>query len=146
MKILTGRSRIHGKGGFAARDLTAGERIIEYKGRVITWAAAQRQKPHNPKDPNHTFLFHVDDRHVIDASHEGNAARWINHSCAPNCEAEDEGGRIFIKALRNIKKGTELFYDYGLVLNERHTARNKAQYPCHCGARQCRGTLLGKKR
>jgi hypothetical protein len=66
---------------------------------------------------------------VIDALHGGNASRWINHSCAPNCVADEDGGRIFIKALRNIKAGEELNYDYGLMIDERYTPELKADYP-----------------
>ena len=82
---------------------------------------------------------------VIDALHGGNSSRWINHSCDPNCEADEENDRIFIKALRNIKAGEELNYDYGLIIDEPYTKKLKAEYPCWCGARNCRGTLLSPK-
>ena len=126
-------------------DLAAGEVILEYLGEIITWEQAQARHPHNPADPQHTFFFHVDSRRVIDAAVGGNAARWINHSCDGNCEAEEQGGRIFIKALRDIAAGEELHYDYGLIIEQRYTARLKAQYPCWCGAGNCRGTLLAPK-
>ena len=84
---------------------------------------------------------------MIDAAQGGNSARWINHSCAPNCEAvEDDDQRIFIEAIRTIQPGEELGYDYNITLEERHTLREKRRWPCLCGARDCRGTLLGKKR
>jgi hypothetical protein len=105
--------------------------------------------PHDrldPTDPHHTFYFHIDEGRVIDAKHGGNASRWINHACAPNCEADDDGERVFIKALRNLKPGEELFYDYGLVIDERYTPALKRQYACRCGARDCRGTMLAPKR
>ena len=106
-------------------DIAEGETLIEYVGEIITWKEAQRRHPHDPDDPNHTFYFHVDDKRVIDANVGGNAARWINHSCKPNCEAdEDEDGRVFIKALRNIKAGEELNYDYGLIIDEPLHARS----------------------
>ena len=82
-RIQVRKSGVHGKGVFALQPIAAGERIIEYKGEVITWPEALRRHPHDPKDPNHTFYFHVDDKHVIDAKVGGNAARWINHACAP---------------------------------------------------------------
>ena len=145
-RIQTRRSGVHGRGVFALQDIAAGETIIEYVGEVITWAQAQRRHPHDPNDPHHTFFFHLDDRHVIDALHGGNSSRWINHSCDPNCEADEREGRIFIQALRNIRAGEELSYDYGLVIDERYTARLKAEYPCWCGAAVCRGTLLAPKR
>ena len=83
---------------------------------------------------------------MIDAGVGGNAARWINHACAPNCEADEENGRVFIRALRKIRPGEELFYDYGLTIDERYTPKLKREYACRCGARTCRGTMLAPKR
>lgn len=145
-RIQTRRSGVHGKGVYAVVDLAEGELLIEYTGEVITWNEALKRHPHDPADPNHTFYFHIDDRHVIDAKFGGNSSRWINHSCEPNCEAEVDGRRVFIRTLRPIAAGEELFYDYGLVIDEPYTAKLKAQYPCWCGAAQCRGTLLAKKK
>ncbi len=145
-RIQVRRSGIHGKGVFALRPLAKGEAVIEYTGEVITWREALRRHPHDPNDPNHTFYFHIDDRHVIDANVGGNAARWINHACSPNCEADEQDGRVFIKALRKIAPGEELFYDYGLTIDERYTPALKKQYVCRCGTRGCRGTLLAPKR
>ena len=145
-RIQVRRSGIHGKGVFALKALAKGETVIEYAGEVISWKEALRRHPHDPKDPNHTFYFHIDDRHVIDAKHGGNAARWINHACSPNCEADEQEGRVFIKTLRRIALGEELFYDYGLTIDERYTAALKKQYECRCGTRGCRGTLLAPKR
>jgi uncharacterized protein len=145
-RIQVRRSGVHGKGVFALTPLARGEVVIEYKGEVITWQEALRRHPHDPKDPDHTFYFHVDELHVIDAKYGGNAARWINHACQPNCEADEVDGRIFIKALRSIKPGEELFYDYGLVLDERQTAKVKKQFECRCGTRKCRGTMLAPRR
>lgn len=79
---------------------------------------------------------------MIDGKVDGNSARWINHSCAPNCEAEEVEGRVFIHALRDIEAGEELFYDYGLVIDAKLTKKLKREYACHCGAQTCRGTLL----
>ncbi len=145
-RIQVRRSGVHGKGVFALQPLARGERVIEYKGQVITWPEALRRHPHDPSDPNHTFFFHIDDAHVIDAGVGGNAARWINHACAPNCEADEENGRVFIRALRKIRPGEELFYDYGLTIDERYTPKLKREYACRCGARTCRGTMLAPKR
>jgi SET domain-containing protein len=145
-RIQVRRSGVHGKGVFALKAIAAGERILEYKGQVITWTEALRRHPHDPADPNHTFYFHVDDKHVIDARFGGNAARWINHACEPNCQADETPeGRIFIHALRDLSPGEELFFDYGLVIDERHTAKLKRDYACHCGSPACRGTLLAPK-
>lgn len=140
--VVVRRSGVHGKGVYANRDFKRGEVIIEYKGEIITWDEALRRHPHDPSDPNHTFYFHLDDGHVIDGKHHGNAAKWINHACAPNCQADQEGDQVFIKARRAIKAGTELFYDYGLVIDEPITAKLKKEYRCLCGSPKCRGTLL----
>ncbi|WP_096696967.1 SET domain-containing protein [Polaromonas sp. AER18D-145] len=144
-RIQTRVSNVHGKGVFAVQDLAEGETLIEYVGEVVTWKEALRRHPHDPKDPNHTFYFHIDEKHVIDAKYGGNSSRWINHSCNPNCEADEQDGRVFIKALRNIKAGDELFYDYGLIIDAPYTKKLLAEYPCWCGAKNCRGTLLAPK-
>ncbi|MDD5323772.1 MAG: SET domain-containing protein-lysine N-methyltransferase [Polaromonas sp.] len=144
-RIQTRRSGVHGKGVFALHDLAKGETLIEYVGEVVSWDEALRRHPHDPGDPNHTFYFHIDDKHVIDAKIRGNSSRWINHSCQPNCEADEQGGRVFIKALRNIEAGEELFYDYGLIIDAKYTKKLLAEYPCWCGADSCRGTLLAPK-
>jgi uncharacterized protein len=144
-RIQTRRSGVHGKGVFALQDLAEGETLIEYVGEVISWKEALRRHPHDPSDPNHTFYFHIDEDHVIDAKHGGNSSRWINHSCKPNCEADETKGRVFIKALRSIKAGEELFYDYGLIIDAKYTKKLLAEYPCWCGAKSCRGTLLAPK-
>jgi SET domain-containing protein len=145
-RIQVRKSGVHGKGVFALQPLEAGERIIEYKGELIGWPEALRRHPHDPNDPNHTFYFHIDEAHVIDANVAGNAARWINHACAPNCKAEEDGARVFIHALQDIAPGEELFYDYGLVIDERYTPRLKKEYACRCGSPECRGTMLAPKR
>lgn len=145
-RIQTRRSGVHGKGVFAVQDIAEGEPIIEYTGEIISWQEAQDRHPHDPAQPNHTFYFHVDEDRVIDANYGGNSSRWINHSCAPNCFADEQGGRIFITALRNIRTGEELSYDYGLIVEERYTPKLKAEYPCWCGSANCRGTLLAPKR
>ena len=145
-RIQVRRSEIHGKGVYAVQDIAAGETLIEYVGEIISWQEAQARHPHDPENPNHTFYFHIDENHVIDGLHGGNSSRWINHSCDANCEAEDRNGRIFIKALRDIAAGVELNFDYGLIVDERLTKKLKAEYPCWCGAANCRGTLLASKR
>jgi uncharacterized protein len=141
-RIQTRRSGVHGKGVFALVDIPKGDTIIEYIGEVISWKEALRRHPHDPKDPNHTFYFHIDEDHVIDALYGGNSSRWINHSCAPNCKPQEVDGRIFIKARRDIKAGEELNYDYGLVIDAPLTEELKSEYPCWCGSKKCRATLL----
>ena len=145
-RIQVRQSGIHGKGVFALQDIPADTRIIEYTGEIVTWQEAQDRHPHDPADPNHTFYFHVDEDRVIDGKVGGNSSRWINHSCDGNCESDEEDGRVYIKSRRSIAAGEELNYDYGLILEERYTKKLKAEYPCWCGASNCRGTLLAPKR
>jgi SET domain-containing protein len=144
-RIQTRRSGVHGKGVFAVQDVAKGQVLIEYVGELITWKEALRRHPHDPIDPNHTFYFHLDEKRVIDAKYGGNSSRWINHSCAPNCEADEQDGRIFIKALRKIRSGEELFYDYSLDIEGKVTKQMKKDYECLCGAKKCRGTMLATK-
>jgi uncharacterized protein len=140
------RSQIQGRGVFATREIPAGTRLIEYRGEIIGEDEADRRYPWMDEERHHTFLFRLDDGTVIDAGKRGNAARYINHSCDPNCEAVEEDGRIFIYALRDITAGEELVYDYHFILDEPHNVANKKLYPCYCGASSCRGTILAKKR
>lgn len=141
-RIQVRRSGVHGRGVYAVGPIAAGERILEYRGERISDEEADRRHPADPAHPTHTFYFSLEGGGVIDARFQGNSARWINHSCAPNCEANEVDGRVFIHALRDIEPGEELFYDYHLFVEERLTARLKREYACRCGAAQCRGTLL----
>ena len=139
-------SGIHGRGVFATERIAKGTRLIEYTGEIISWRVADRRYADDGENGYHTFLFDIDGKKVIDAAVGGNAARWINHSCAPNCQAVGEGDKIFIESLRTIKPGEELVYDYGFVFQERHTPELKARYRCLCGAKGCRGTMVAKKK
>ncbi len=143
-RIVVRRSNIHGKGVFATTLIPKGTRIIEYKGKRISDDAADEK--YGDDEGTHTFLFLLEKKMVIDGNYNGNSSRWINHGCAPNCEAVEEDGRMFIDAKRDIKRGEELSYDYNLVVEERYTPALKRMYACGCGARACRGTILGKKR
>jgi hypothetical protein len=147
-RFVVKQSRIHGRGIVAARPIKPGERIVEYKGEIISWKEADRRPSADPDDPHHTFLFALSDgKRVIDANVNGNAARWINHSCDPNCETEEtDEGRVFIQAIRAIKRGEELNYDYGLIVDERITPTLKKQHECRCGAKDCRGTMLALRK
>ena len=140
-------SAIHGRGVFATRTIRKGATIIEYRGQRTTWDIGSERQGKDPHDPYHTFLFELDDGRVIDASVRGNAARWINHSCDPNCEAlEDDDGRVFIHARRTIRAGDELAYDYRLHIDGRITRAMREAYACRCGTRRCRGSLLDEKK
>jgi SET domain-containing protein len=138
------QSTLHGTGVFAARDIPSGTRIIEYGGKRITPEKADELHPVNPDDPFHTFFFSLSSGKVIDGGQRGNDARWINHSCTPNCEAQENssGKRVYVVALQDIPEGTELFYDYGLVMDGRITKALREQYRCICGTPACRGTML----
>jgi SET domain-containing protein len=140
------RSAIQGLGAFATEPIPQGTTIIEYAGERLTPAESDAKYPDDPTQRHHTFLFAIDDDVVIDASIDGNEARFINHSCDPNCDAVIEEGRIWIEAIRDIAPGEELAYDYEYELPQRHTPALKRRFACNCGARNCRGTLLIRKR
>lgn len=143
-RFVVRNSGIHGKGVFALIPIPAGTRLIEYTGERLT--EAQVDKRYANDDSTHTFLFALDDGMVIDASTGGSSARWINHSCAPNCEAVDDEDRIYIETLHTIRPGEELSYNYRIELEERHTPEMKRLYQCRCGARRCKGTILNVKK
>ena len=140
-------SSIHGRGVFAARTIRKGATIIEYRGERITEREAERRPDSDPDNPFHTFFFELNDGKIIDAAVRGNAARWINHSCDPNCEPyEDDEGRVFIEARRTIRKGEELAYDYQLSVGGRIGKKQREAYTCRCGAKRCRGSMLETKK
>jgi uncharacterized protein len=140
-------SPIHGRGVFATRTIRKGADIIEYRGRRISMDEADNLPDSDPDNPFHTFLFELNDGRVIDAGVRGNAARWINHGCQPNCQPyEDDEGRVIIEAKRTIRAGEELSYDYKLNVPGRRTARLLASYACRCGAPRCRGTMLDPRK
>ncbi len=149
--MIVRRSPIHGKGVYAAVDIPADTVLIQYKGRLLTHAQADRLYD-DGADTGHTFLFTLNDKYIVDANVGGNSARWLNHSCAPNCQAyieEVDGGkkdRVMIQTIRKVKAGEELTYDYGIVLDVPHTPRMKKLWACHCGAKNCTGTILKPKR
>jgi SET domain-containing protein len=141
-RIVVRRSSIHGRGVFATTTLGAGELICEYKGVLVPWGVAMSRPPRDVSQPDHTFFFDLGEGYVIDGAVGGNSARWINHSCAPNCEPELDGRRIFIRALRRITAGEELSIDYALVGEEKPSRALRERYRCACSARRCRGTML----
>jgi SET domain-containing protein len=144
-RIVVRNSSIHGRGVFALRRIPKGTRIIEYKGKLITDKEADRRYSRVHEHSPHTMLFSLEGGWVIDATRRGNSARWINHSCAPNCDIEEEGRRIFIESRRDIQPGDELTYDYNLQIGEKHTKAAKREHACFCRARRCRGTMLGEE-
>ena len=143
-------SPIHGYGVFAARRIRKGAVIIEYLGdRVSHEQADERYQDRNPND-NHTFLFTVDARTVIDAGVDGNDARYINHACDPNCESTTVNNRVFIQAIRTIRPGEELSYDYQ-IQRDRDDASNilplrRGGLPRHHAGRGQESTQAGPPR
>lgn len=146
--LVVKRSPIAGKGAFARKAIPKGTRIIEYKGQRIDADEADRRYDDDAMDVHHTFLFGLEDGTCIDAAVRGNDARYINHSCDPNCEAVEEGDRIFVEALRDIARGEELVYDYAYEREGRMRPEWKRLYACRCGSKKCRGMILkrGKRK
>ena len=136
------RSPIHGLGGFARTDIPKGTRIIEYAGERINNAEADRRYDDESMARHHTFLFILNSRTCVDAAFDGNEARFLNHSCDPNCEAVITRGHIWIEALRPIAAGTELVYDYQYEDDPEYTEEDLRFYACRCGAANCRGTIV----
>jgi SET domain-containing protein len=151
--VVVRRSPIHGNGVFAAHALPAHSAVIRYAGRLLSHDEADARYCDNV-ETGHTFLFVLNDDYVINANDHGNAARWINHSCEPNCEPvlhESKSGDrrrdgIVIETLRAIDAGEELTYDYGITLSVPHTPRLKKIWACRCGSAHCTGTILQPKR
>jgi SET domain-containing protein len=141
-KVEVRNSDIHGRGVYAIRPIKKGNRVIEYLGERVSHYEADSRYELKPDDDGHTFLFIVDGRTVIDAGVDGNEARYINHSCDPNCETVIEDRRVFIEAIRDIKPGQELGYDYQLTWESTDDPKELALYDCRCGAKQCRGSML----
>ena len=137
-------SRIQGKGAFATRRVRKGERIIEYLGECIDEAESDIRYPDDEMGRHHTFLFSIGDgSRVLDAGPLDWPAKFINHSCDPNCEAiEEEDGRVFISALKKIEVGAELLYDYAYERTDDHTDADELLYVCRCGSPKCRGSIL----
>ena len=143
--FLLRTSKIQGKGAFALRKIRKGTRIIEYVGEIVTAEEADRRYDDANMNRHHTFLFSLDNGKCIDAAVGGNDARFINHSCDPNCEAREVRSRIFIEAIRTIQPGEELTYDYAYERDADDEDWEKI-YVCRCGAETCRGTILAPKK
>lgn len=139
-------SRIQGKGVFAVRRIRRDQRIIEYIGEIIDTEEEERRYDDSKMDRHHTFLFKIDKNTTIDGTHRGSIAKFINHSCDPNCEAVWEDRRIFVEAIKNIQPGVELLYDYAYEHDGPLTKEAREFYVCHCGAEKCRGTILKPRR
>jgi uncharacterized protein len=127
-------SSIHGLGGFARVDLPAGRLVIEYQGEVIS----KQQSTDRCREGNQ-FIFRLNDEHDLDGNVEWNPARYLNHSCSPNSETQLIDGKIWVVALRDIKAGEEVTFDYGYDLEDYR------DHPCHCGSPQCAGYIVASE-
>jgi len=135
-------SPVHGLGVFAAQRIRKGTRVIEYLGERVSHVEADHRYEDKDASDNHTFLFIVDERTVIDAGVNGNEARFVNHACRPNCESVIENRRVFIDALRTIAPGEELTYDYQIQREADDPPDIDTIFACRCGLTGCRGTML----
>ncbi|MDC1476213.1 SET domain-containing protein-lysine N-methyltransferase [Pelagibacteraceae bacterium] len=129
------KSNIDNKGLYAAKNIKSGKLVIKYKGKLIT----KKETDTNPKFDNDKaiYLFNLNNRYDLDGDFKYNDARLINHSCNPNCEVEGKGLKLWITAIRDIKKGEELSYDYGFGYDEDYK-----QFVCKCGAKNCVGYIV----
>ncbi len=132
--LVLRKSPIHGLGGFAVTAIRRGTRIIEYLGERIPKSESRRRC-----EKNNEFIFAVDQEYDLDGNVEWNPARFLNHSCSPNCEAECEDGRIWIIATRNIAAGEEITFNYGYDLEDYR------EYPCRCGSAECVGYIVAEE-
>ncbi len=131
--LLFRRSTIHGLGGFAGKDIPKGTRVIEYVGERIS-----KQESLRRCEANNEYIFTLTDDEDIDGNVEWNPARFINHCCTPNCDAENEGEHIWIVANRDIRAGEEVTFNYGFDLED------YKNYPCRCGSPQCVGYIVAE--
>ena len=129
------KSNIDNRGLYANLDIKKGTRIIEYKGKIIT----KKQVEENEKFDNDKaiYLFNINKRYDLDGDFKYNTARLINHSCDPNCEVTGTGLKIWVYAIRDIKKGEELSYDYGFSFD-----KDFKNYPCKCKSKNCFGYIV----
>jgi SET domain-containing protein len=127
-------SRIHGLGGFAKAGIGKGTRIIEYVGERIS-----KSESLSRCEKNNEYIFSLSEEEDLDGNVAWNPARFFNHSCEPNCEAELEDGRIWIVATRDIRAGEEITFNYGYDLVDYR------DYPCRCGAPNCVGYIVAEE-
>ena len=134
-KYFRKKSGINNWGLFASKSISKGEKVIEYKGKKYT----HKQVDENDKFDNSKaiYLFTLNDKYVLDGDTNTNTAKYINHSCDPNCDVDIIKGKIWISAIKDIKKGDELSYDYGFGYD-----KDFRQFPCKCGSKNCCGYIV----
>jgi SET domain-containing protein len=129
--LVITNSCIHGLGGFARSKILKGEFVVEYVGERISKSESLRRC-----QQDNQFIFALDDQWDLDGNVPWNPARFLNHSCAPNCEAEFRDGRIWIVAIQDIRAGEEITFNYGYDLSD------YKEHPCHCGSKRCVGFIV----
>ena len=134
-KYFRKKSGINNLGLFAKTDIKKGEKVIEYKGRKFTHKQVEEDDRFD--NSKAIYLFTLNERYVLDGDTKTNTAKYINHSCNPNCEVDIINGKIWIIAIKDIKKGDELSYDYGFGYDA-----DFRQFPCKCGSKNCCGYIV----
>ena len=138
-------SKIHGKGVFAKKDIPKGTQVIEYVGENITKKESDKradivlESSKKDKTKGAVYIFELNKKFDIDGNVSWNQARYINHSCDSNCESEDEDGHIWVTAMRDIKQGEEISYNYGYDLDDYE------DHHCKCGSKNCAGFIIAEK-
>ena len=132
------KSNIDNRGLYAATNIKKNTKIIEYKGKIIT----VKETETNPKFDNNKaiYLFNLNKKYDLDGDFKYNTARLINHSCDPNCEVDGVGLKLWIYAIKDIKKNEELTYDYGFSFD-----KDYRDFPCRCGAKKCVGFIVNSQ-
>ena len=138
------KSKIHGAGIFATEDISKGVRVIEYIGEKVTRAEGDKRSERrikkylNSKTTGSVYIFELNSRYDIDGSGKKNKARYINHSCSPNCEVNITKGKIWISSIKKIRKNEELSYDYGYEFDK----EDYKDHICKCGSKNCIGFII----
>jgi len=147
--LLVRDSGIHGKGVFSRKEIPAGKRLIKYKGeRVSHKEGIKRCKESMRKARKNSayggvYIFEINDNYSIDGDVEDNHAKYINHSCDPNCDVDIESEDIWVYSKREIKKGEELSFEYGFDMEGEYF--NFKENPCKCGAKNCPGYIVNSE-
>ena len=129
------KSNIDNRGLYASQDIKDGTKIIEYKGKIVTKKKVEEDSKFD--NDKAIYLFNLNKKYDLDGDFRYNTARLINHSCNPNCEVSGVGLKVWVYAIRNIKKGEELSYDYGFGYDEYYK-----DFPCKCGSKNCVGYIV----
>ena len=142
--VRASSSIIHNRGLFAATDIPEGEYVIQYLGEIIkkkesTLRANNQHDLSQTEDVGAVYIFELDEKTDIDGNFDWNIARLANHSCSPNCEAQNVEGEIWLVSLRDIKAGEEITFDYGYALE------HWEDHPCLCGSDNCVGHIVRKE-